>query len=196
MSSTFGARRGRYPSRSATQGGPSGRDEPTDPTEPMADPESVARSIGLDLLAAAPKTRAQLADAMSRRGVPETAANAVLDRFGEVGLVDDAAFATSWVQSRQRVRGLAPRALVNELRERGVAEPLIADAVATIDHDEIEAAARELVLRKARATTGLPTAVRMRRLVGMLNRKGYSGELAVRVVREVLGEETSQFLDP
>jgi len=114
----------------------------------------------------------------------------VLDRFGEVGLVDDAAFAASWVQSRQRVRGLAPRALVNELRERGVAAPLIAEAVATIDHDDVEAAARELVLRKARATTALPTAVRMRRLVGMLNRKGYSGELAVRVVRDVLAEET------
>lgn len=193
MSSTFGARRSRYPSRSATQGGPTGLD---DPAEPMADPESVARLIGLNLLEAAPKTRAQLADAMARRGVPDAAANAVLDRFGEVGLVDDAAFAASWVQSRQRVRSLAPRALVNELRERGVAEPLIADAVATIDQDDVETAARELVMRKARATTGLPTAVRMRRLIGMLNRKGYSGEIAVRVVREVLGEESSEFLNP
>ena len=187
MSSTFGARRGRQPSRSATHGGPTG---PDDPAEPMADPESVARLIGLNLLEAAPKTRAQLADAMARRGVPAEAASAVLDRFGEVGLVDDAAFAASWVQSRQRVRGLAPRALVNELRERGVAAPLIAEAVAAIDQDDVESAARELVLRKARATTGLPTAVRMRRLIGMLNRKGYASDVAVRVVRAVLAEET------
>ena len=73
---------------------------------------------------------------------------------------------------------------------------LIADAVATIDHEEIEAAARELVLRKARATTGLPTAVRMRRLIGLLNRKGYASDVAVRVVREVLGEESSEFVEP
>ncbi len=75
-------------------------------------------------------------------------------------------------------------------------QPLIAEAVATIDQDDVESAARELVMRKARATTGLPTAVRMRRLIGMLNRKGYSGELVVRVVREVLGEESSEFLNP
>jgi regulatory protein len=157
----------------------------------MTDPESVARSIGLDLLSASPKTRSQLAEAMRRRGVPDEVAVAVLDRFGEVGLVDDAAFATAWVTSRQAGRGLAPRVLANELRQRGVAEALIAEAVAGIDDDDVEAAARDLVVRRARATSGLPAAVRMRRLVTMLNRKGYGGELAVRVVREVLGEDAS-----
>lgn len=147
---------------------------------------SVARSIGLDLLDASPKTRAQLADAMRRRGVPDDAANAVLDRFGEVGLVDDAAFADAWVTSRQAGRGLAPRALANELRQRGIPQELIAEALGRVDGDDVESAARELVTRRSRSSAGLPTAVRMRRLVAMLNRKGYSSELAVRVVREVL----------
>jgi len=147
---------------------------------------SVARSIGLDLLDASPKTRAQLADAMRRRGVPDDAATAVLDRFGEVGLVDDAAFADAWVTSRQAGRGLAPRALANELRQRGIPQELIAEALGRVDSDDVESAARELATRRARSSAGLPTAVRMRRLVAMLNRKGYSSELAVRVVREVL----------
>jgi regulatory protein len=163
-----------------------------DPTEPMADPVSVARSIGLDLLDAAPKTRAQLADAMRRRGVPDGAAAEVLDRFCEVGLIDDAAFADAWVTSRQAGRGLAPRALANELRERGISQELIADALGRVDSDDVESAARDLVTRRARSSTGLPTQVRMRRLVAMLNRKGYSGELAVRVVREVLAVDESE----
>jgi regulatory protein len=161
----------------------------------MADPTSVARSIGLNLLDAAPKTRAQLAEAMRKRGVPEDAATEVLDRFEEVGLLDDAAFASAWVTSRQSGRGLAPRALSNELRQRGIAEPLIADAVGSVDSDDVEAAARDLVTRRARATAGMPNAVRMRRLVAMLNRKGYSGELAVRVVREVLAVDADELAE-
>ena len=176
-------------------GGRNGPSELVDPDEPMADPTSVARSIGLNLLDAAPKTRAQLAEAMRKRGVPDDAANEVLDRFEEVGLLDDAAFANAWVTSRQSGRGLAPRALSNELRQRGIAEPLIAEAVGSVDSDDVEAAARDLVTCRARSTAGMPNAVRMRRLVAMLNRKGYSGELAVRVVREVLAVDADELAD-
>jgi regulatory protein len=186
-----GAARG-GPPRSRDRHGTAERvGEPVDPEQPLADPESVARSIGLDLLTGSPKTRAQLAQAMRRRNVPDDAANAVLDRFGEVGLIDDAAFATAWVTSRQAGRGLAPRVLTNELRQRGVAEELITEAVSAIDSDDIDAAARDLVTRRARTTVGLPTAVRLRRLVAMLNRKGYSGEVAVRVVKQVLADEAN-----
>jgi regulatory protein len=190
VSGSFGGRR---PTRRAKAGRAETVDpeQAVDPEQPLADPESVARSIGLDLLAGAPKTRSQLAEAMHRRHVPDEAANAVLDRFAEVGLIDDAAFATAWVRSRQAGRGLAPRVLTNELRQRGVAEELIADAISTIDNDDIDAAARDLVTRRARTTVGLPTAVRLRRLVAMLNRKGYSGEVAVRVVKQVLADEAN-----
>jgi regulatory protein len=197
VSGSFGGRRSVAARRNDT-GGRSQNSEPTDPVdpaEPMADPTSVARSIGLNLLDAAPKTRAQLAEVMRKRGVPDGAANSVLDRFEEVGLVDDAAFANAWVTSRQAGRGLAPRALSNELRQRGIAEPLIAEAVGSVDSEDVEAAARDLVTRRARATAGLPNAVRMRRLVALLNRKGYSGELAVRVVREVLAVDADELAE-
>jgi regulatory protein len=191
VSGSFGGRRSNAGRRNEV----GSRNEPgelIDPAEPMADPTSVARSIGLNLLDAAPKTRAQLAEAMRKRGVPDDAANSVLDRFEEVGLIDDAAFANAWVTSRQAGRGLAPRKLSNELRQRGVAEPLIAEAVGSVDSEDVEAAARDLVTRRARATAGMPTVVRMRRLVALLNRKGYSGELAVRVVREVLAVDAEE----
>ena len=202
MSGSFGGRRSAAGRRNPVDGrseidhrNERGRGNEEDPDEPMADPTSVARSIGLNLLDAAPKTRAQLAEAMRKRGVPEDAANSVLDRFEEVGLIDDAAFANAWVTSRQAGRGLAPRALSNELRQRGVAEPLIAEAVGSVDSEDVEAVARGLVIRRARATAGMPNAVRMRRLVAMLNRKGYSGELAVRIVREELAVDADELAE-
>ena len=84
-----------------------------------ADPEAVARGICLRALTGAPKTRQQLADLLANR-VPDEAAEAVLDRYVEVGLIDDAAYARAWVSSRQAGRGLARRALSAELRAKGV----------------------------------------------------------------------------
>lgn len=153
------------------------------------DPVELARSIGLNLLAVAPKSRAQLADAMRARGVPTDAAEEVLDRFTEVGLIDDVAFAGAWVTSRQSARGLAPRVLATELRRKGIAELTIANAIADVSDDDVEAAARALVMRRLRSTAGLPVQTRIRRLTAFLNRKGYPGQLAFRVVRDALDLE-------
>ena len=181
-----GATSGNVVSRAGVDGPTPG--SPADLT-PDADPESVARTIVLRKLTAAPRTRAQLADDLARRDVPAEVADRVLDRFTEVGLVDDAAFAESWVRSRQMDRGLSRRALRHELRAKGVDDDTVSDAVASIDTEDEEAAARSLVDRRLPSTRGLPSDVRVRRLIGMLARKGYSSGLAFTVVRAALAAE-------
>jgi regulatory protein len=164
------------------------RAEPTEATE-ATDPESVAsaaREICLRLLTARSRTRAELAAALHRRGIPADCAGAVLDRFGAVGLIDDAAFAAAWVSSRHTGRGLARGALAGELRSRGVAPAVVSAAVDRLDTDTELATARQLVARRLAALNGVPAEVRVRRLVGMLARKGYPSGLAARVVRDVL----------
>ncbi|WP_239114913.1 recombination regulator RecX [Planotetraspora kaengkrachanensis] len=156
---------------------------------PDADPEAVARAICLRLLTMAPKTRAQLAEALRKREVPEEAAQAVLERFSEVGLIDDEAFAAAWVSSRHIGRGLARRALAQELRHRGVEEETVKEAVGRLDPEQEVETARALVARKLAATRGADPKTRTRRLAGMLARKGYSPGLAFRVVREALEAE-------
>jgi regulatory protein len=159
---------------------------PGSPEDDPGDPDSVARAICLRALTGAPKTRQQLAELLTRKGVPEEAATAVLDRFGEVGLIDDAAFARMWVSSRQAGRGLARRALQAELRAKGVAPEVAAEAVEAVDDDDERAAARRLVERRLRSMQRLDRPTASRRLMGMLARKGYAGGLAAAVVREVL----------
>lgn len=156
---------------------------------PDGDPEAVARQICLRMLAAAPRTRAQLAAALHRRGVPEDAAEAVLSRFTEVNLIDDRMFAAAWVESRHHGRGLASRALSAELRRRGVAQDDITAALVALGPEQELATARELVARRLPATAGMPLPARMRRLTGVLARKGYPVGLAYRVVREALESE-------
>lgn len=158
-------------------------------TDPDADPEAVARSIALRKLAAAPQTRAQLDEAMSRRGVPDDVRVNVLDRFSDVGLIDDSMFAKMWVESRHTGRGLGKKALAHELRRRGVESDVVDEAVSELPADREEAMARALVARRLPATRGLDSAARTRRLAGMLARKGYPGGLSFRVVREALESE-------
>ena len=157
-----------------------------------ADPEARARQICLRLLTLAPRTRAQLAGALRDRGVPDDAAHAVLDRFADVGLIDDAAFARAWVESRHYSRGLAGRALRAELRQRGVGDDQIRDAIEDLGPDAEVATARRLVERKLASTRGLPPEARIRRLAGTLARKGYPPGLAFRVVREALETEGAE----
>jgi regulatory protein len=159
---------------------------PGPPEDEMGDPESVARGICLRALTGAPKTRQQLADLLAQRGVPEDAAATVLDRFTEVGLIDDAAFARAWVSSRQAGRGLARRALNAELRAKGVEPEVAAEAVGEVDDDDERAAARRLVERRVGSMRRLDRATATRRLMGMLARKGYNGGLAAAVIREAL----------
>ncbi len=159
-----------------------------------ADPESVARAICLRLLTMGPKTRAQLADAMRAKDVPVEIADGVLDRFGDVGLIDDQAFAAMWVSSRHLGRGLGRRALTQELRHRGVDDETVAEAVGAVSDADEHAAARDLVARRLPSLARYDKPTQVRRLVGLLQRKGYGGGLAFAVVREVMGEAAAEAL--
>ncbi|MET9445155.1 recombination regulator RecX [Streptomyces sp. NPDC006610] len=187
-----GRRRRGFGEPSAQDGGASSSSR-AEKGESPGDPVERARAICLRLLTGTPRTRKQLADALRKREIPDDVAEQVLSRFEEVGLINDSAFADAWVESRHHGRGLARRALAQELRTKGVDSTLIDEAVSRLDSEQEEATARELVARKLRSTRGLDRDKRLRRLAGMLARKGYPEGLALRVVRQALdaeGEET------
>jgi regulatory protein len=166
----------------------------SDEQDAPGDPESVARAICLRLLTQRARTRAELAQALRRRGVPDEAAGTVLDRFAEVGLVDDDALAQNVALIQHRERGLAARAVAVKLRQRGLPASAVEAALGLIDPDSEREAARRLAARKLPALGALPPETRSRRLVGMLGRRGYSLALAVDVVRDVMAGELPQHL--
>ena len=176
--SSFGTR----PSRSARGGREAAPADDVDPADR-------ARQICLHQLEHAPRTRAELAATLRKKGIEPDVADEVLGRFADVGMIDDALFAQMWVTSRHRGRGLAGRALSQELRRKGVDEPAIADAIGELAPEQELATARSLVQRRLASTRGLTVDARVRRLAGMLARKGYPAGTAFRVVREALAEE-------
>lgn len=151
----------------------------------------MAREICLRQLAVRPRTRAELAGALAKRGISEEVSAEVLDRYDEVGIIDDAAFARAWVSSRHTGRGLARRALANELRRKGVDGEVATEALGELDEETESATARALVERKLRTARGEPDAV-FRRLVGMLARKGYPPGVAIRAVKDALAAQSAE----
>ena len=96
------------------------------------------------------------------------------------GLVDDADFAEQWVRSRRVNAGKGKRALAAELRTKGVDDEVITAALADIDAGAERERAEQLVgdkLRRERLGDDDDTKV-MRRLVGMLARRGYHQSMA------------------
>jgi len=191
-----GARSERRPQRPSTRGKRRGTTRATAPGDaepvdvaargPEADPESVARKILLDQLTGQARTRKELADKLAKKLVPAEIAERLLDRFEEVGLIDDAAFARLWVDSRQAGKGLARRALAQELRRKGVADDVAREAIDEVDPADEETAARALVAKRLRSLERFDDVTKTRRLVGMLARKGYPPGLAMSVVREAV----------
>ncbi|MEV8130483.1 regulatory protein RecX [Pseudarthrobacter oxydans] len=151
---------------------------------------SVAQNIVYRQLTASAKSRLQLARKLAERNIPQDVAEAVLDRFQEARLINDAEFADMWVRSRSQSRKLAKGALRRELAEKGIDQETAAAALDQLTDADEEAAARQLVERKLRPGTDLQDQAARdkatRRLASMLARKGYQPSQAFRIVNEVL----------
>lgn len=182
-----GAKRAGIRRAGAKRAGTNGTDERSE----ARDPYEVAREICLRALSIRPRTRAELATELRKRGMDAEVATAVLDRYDEVGLIDDAAFARAWVSSRHHGRGLARRALASELRQRGVDSGTVDAALGTLDGDTEAATARSLVERRLRGMGSASSEAAFRRLVSMLARKGYPAGLAIGVVKDALADRES-----
>ncbi len=153
---------------------------------PDTDPSSTARSILLRQLTIGPRTEEQLRQALRKRQVPDDVAEEVLARFAEVGLIDDRAYAESLVRSEAAAGSLSRRRVQQRLREKGVADHIVAEALEGIDLEVEESAALELARRKAARMRDLDPSTARRRLAGVLARRGYSADTVRRVVADVL----------
>lgn len=147
-----------------------------------------ARAVALDLLSRKPWTRRDLRVRLRRRGAPPEVAEAVVADLEARGYVNDRAFALAWAESRARGRAFGSRRLREELGRKGVARPLVADAIrrAFAETDE-EARAREAAARRLPALRRASPEAAGRRLWGYLSRRGFPADVVRRVVQEACG---------
>jgi regulatory protein len=153
-----------------------------------------ARQAALTLLAVRARSRRELARRLHRKDFPERVIDACLDELDRQGLLDDAAFARSVVRDRVRLSPRGPAHLLQELRKRGVEDPVAETALRRV-LDEEEVSVHGLAEEAAlgwlrRQSDGVVRALAdeaftkereraRRRLHGYLARRGFRGSAAV-----------------
>ena len=167
--------------------------------------EAAARS-----LSGAPRSRKSLEERLISAGYLEEHVRAAVARLVEIGLVDDERFAQALLDSRDRSRQRGDRALLQELRRRGIddelAQRLLAQRAAGESHgtepvwgatlrvveehsEGTEERAARAALAKLRLRGGDARA-EVQRLAQGLARRGFPSALSWRLARERVEFET------
>ena len=145
-----------------------------------------AKQVLLRRLSNAPRTRKELAKDLKDKDISDEVANVALDRFEEVGLINDQALASNYVSSQHERKGLGKNALRQQLRAKGVSDDVALEAISQISDDQEFQAAFALACKKIRSLQRDDAKTQLRKIVGVLARKGYSSNLAFRVAKEVI----------
>lgn len=174
---------------------PSSRLEPK-PTPSPEKLEQRARNVLLYQLSKSAKSREQLRVILEQREIPDEIAHAVLERFTEVGLIDDVAFAQTVVSSRLNFKGLAKSSIRRELSTKGVDAHVIEEVTQDITPESELKTAQDLAVRRYRTMAHLAKEVRDRRLSGYLARKGYSANILFSAIRYAEANYQATHPDP
>ncbi len=156
------------------------------PNEPSDEKlEQRAKNVLLFQLSRSMKTRYQLAKILEKREIPDEIANAVLDRFTEAQLIDDAAFARAFVNSRLAISGKSRSVIARELKQKGVSAEDAQEALSIIDSELEDKTAYSVAKKRYQQLSSLSPDVRRRRLMGFLMRRGFSSSLTTRILRDL-----------
>lgn len=149
------------------------------------------RNRALLLLDQRARSRKELSDRLIGLEFDPEVVESVLDDLANVGLLDDAAFAREWVHQRHARRGKSARVLDRELQRMGVAQADRAEALEQVTQESEQSIMEELAAKKARSVKTIPEdrAERdkaLRRIVGVLARRGFNEGASLRVAKAAL----------
>ncbi len=159
--------------------------------EPVAeeiDQNQIAKQVLLRRLSNAPRTRKELAQDLKKKKIEEDIANQALDRFEELGLINDQTYSENFVANTHERRKLGRKALKQQLRSKGVSEETAAQAIMQISDEDEFKSALALALKKIRSIQKDDPQTQIRKIVSLLARKGYSSSLSFQVAKEVIND--------
>lgn len=123
---------------------------------------------------------------LSSRDAPEADAQQLIDKFIRLGYIDDQRMARQLVDKLSGRKGKSKNIIINDLRQRGISQDVISEAVHAIDDDDELQKATALAIQRARQFTHIDPATAERRLVGFLTRRGYPSSIVRQACKEAL----------
>ena len=145
-----------------------------------------AKNAAYRLLTYRPRSRAELRAKLHEKEFTEEITEAVLADLARFGYVNDLQFAHDWTRSRIRLRGFGRRRIEQELKNKGIDREIIREVFAEAFSDETEiGTAKRVAAKKLNTMKTLDRDTRKRRLAGFLERKGFSFEIVITVLRDI-----------
>jgi regulatory protein len=153
------------------------------------DSQEVAYQKSLRFLGYRPRSEAEIQRKLSEQGYEEAVVNAAIQRLKENGFLGDEQFARDWVENRTTFRPRSKRMLALELRQKGVEEEAIQQALAeTGDEDNL---AYQTATKYAHRLAGVDWETFRKRLGAYLLRRGFSYGTIAPILRQVWDETLS-----
>ncbi|MFP3397948.1 regulatory protein RecX [Brevibacterium sp. SIMBA_078] len=146
-----------------------------------------AKKTAMNMLAMRDHSSDELRKKLLKRDLMPEAIDVLIEKLQNSRLLNDEEFAHRFARAQRENRKLSRSVLKRELSKKGISPELASDAVADIDGEE--ELAREVAEKKAASTRRLDYAVRERRILGMLARRGFPSAICIKVTREVLAED-------
>jgi regulatory protein len=141
-----------------------------------------AMDAALRLLSYRGRSRKEIHDRLRRRGMSEDLIELTCNRLTELGLLNDEHFAEILTRDRIEFARKGSHQIRAELRRKGIAKPLIEQALAQVGNEDDSA--RALIARTRRRYAGLEPRERCRKLHDLLLRRGFPFDVVSRVLAE------------
>jgi regulatory protein len=129
-----------------------------------------------------PRSEREVRTRLLRAGIAPELLDAVVERLGTMGLVDDGAFARYWIENRERFSPRGARMIRAELRQKGLSSEVIAENL--VDAVDEENGARGIALRQAPRWAKLDRKTFRQKMWALLSRKGFGYDVIQPVVEE------------
>ncbi len=140
-------------------------------------------------LGSRPRSEAEVRRNLKEKEVAPPAIDAAVERLYALGYLDDEAFAKFWVQDRSTFKAASPRAMRQELKEKGIAADIIAEVLAEVDANDVAMKAARSQLRRLR---GMTQPEFKKKLSGFLQRRGFSYSDIRAVLQQLIEELESE----
>lgn len=144
-----------------------------------------AKASAMDCLAAAEQTGGTLRQKLLRR-YSEEAVEAAVERMTELGLINDLDYSRRFAADAVNLRGWPRRRIAAELQKKGVAEEVIAEALADVTEETEVETACALLRKQYRAK--LSDRRDRDKAKAALQRRGFGYEVIRQAVTEVMRE--------
>lgn len=103
----------------------------------------------LNYIAVRPRSIKEVKDYCWRKQISPEDCAAITDRLVARGYLNDAAFARMWVESRRLTKAISKQKLQLELRQKGITEAVVTEALAVSEYRESDAL-QDLIAKKSR----------------------------------------------